>query len=144
MSTRSAPPRARESHGRELTTTAEAAILYRTAQQHHRDRSQLIRVLQLAVRADPAFAVAASDLAALDGRLPTPPTRPLRLWERHHIEVVTEAAGNNPRRAADLLRDHLSVVACDPIATAIVLGAPGHEPLDDILDHLANCHHPPK
>jgi hypothetical protein len=56
----------------------------------------------------------------------------LRAWERHHIEVVGAAASGQPRRAVDLLRDHLSADGCDPIATTIVLGAAREEPLDDL------------
>jgi hypothetical protein len=142
MPTQSVSPRARESHGRQLTTTAEAAIFYRAAQEHCRDTSHLIRILRLAARADPAFEVAAIDLGALDGRLRAPTAWSLRPWERHHIEVVMAAAGRDARRAVDLLREHLSVVACDPVATAIVVGAAGHEPLDDIFDRLPSCHQP--
>ena len=41
-------------------------------------------------------------------------------WERHHIEVVRTAAAGNIRRAADLLREHLASVGCDPLARRIV------------------------
>jgi DNA-binding GntR family transcriptional regulator len=38
-------------------------------------------------------------------------------WERHHIEVVRTAASGNGKRAADLLREHLAGVGCDPLAS---------------------------
>ncbi len=59
------------------------------------------------------------------------------------MEVVTAAADANARRAVDLLREHLTVVACDPIATVVVLGAGGQERLDDILEKLPGCHPQP-
>ena len=130
----------RESHGRELTATGDAARYYRTAQQHHRDRSRLIAALRLAVEADPTFAVAASDLAALDRGQAASENHPYQSWERHHVEVVGAAADGNARRAVDLLREHLAVVACDPIATAVVLGAASDEVVNDILDRLPACH----
>ena len=41
-------------------------------------------------------------------------------WERHHIEVVRAAAAGNHSRAADLLREHLASLGCDPLALRIV------------------------
>jgi hypothetical protein len=41
-------------------------------------------------------------------------------WERHHIEVGRTAAAGNDKRAADLLREHLAGVGCDPLAFRIV------------------------
>jgi hypothetical protein len=140
---RSTPPRPKEDHGRELTTTPEAARWYRSAQGHYLDQSFLAADLRLAVLADPGFALAAADLAALNGAQPTRATPSLRAWERHHMEVVTAAADANARRAVDLLREHLTVVACDPIATVVVLGAGGQERLDDILEKLPGCHPQP-
>jgi hypothetical protein len=142
MSTNSVPDRSEDSHGRRLTTTAEAARRYRTAQELCRDESRLVEALRGAVGADPGFAVAAADLSALDNGPPATSEPSLQAWERHHVEVVAAAAGRNPRRAVDLLREHLSVVACDPIATAVVLDAAPDEPLDDILDRLPTCHGP--
>ena len=48
-------------------------------------------------------------------------------WERHHIEVVRTAAAGNHRRAADLLREHLAGVGCDPLALRIVTESVGAE-----------------
>lgn len=59
------------------------------------------------------------------------------------MEVVTAAADANARRAVDLLREHLTVVACDPIATVVVLGVGSQERLDDILEKLPSCHPQP-
>jgi hypothetical protein len=89
--------------------------------------------LHLARTADPGFAVAAADLAVLDGTPIPTRRRTLRAWERHHIEVVGATASGHASRAVDLLRDHLSADGCDPIATAIVLAAAGGaEALDDL------------
>jgi hypothetical protein len=129
-----------ESHGRWLTATSDASHYYRTAQERHRDKLPLIAALRLAVEADPTFAVAATDLAALDRGQPAREGHPHQSWERHHVEVVRVAADGNARRALDLLREHLTVVACDPIATAVVLGAATDESVRDILDRLPPCH----
>lgn len=137
------PPRPEECHGRELTTTPEAARRYRNAQGHYLDESLLAADLRLAVLADPAFALGAADLAALSGAQPTRGTPSLRAWERHHLEVVAAAADADARRAVDLLREHLTVVTCDPIATVVVLGAARQERLDDILEKLPSCHPQP-
>ena len=59
------------------------------------------------------------------------------------MEVVTAVADANARRAVDLLREHLTVVSCDPIAIAVVLGAGSQEQLDDILQKLPSCHPQP-
>ena len=40
-------------------------------------------------------------------------------WERHHIQVVASAAAGQATRAADLLREHLASVGCDPLAIRI-------------------------
>ena len=134
----------RESHGLLLTTPPEAAARYRAAQAQSTDRARLVAALRGAVRADPGFVVAAADLSALDSAPPAAlaaPTRaPLRAWERHHVEVVAAAAGRDAPRAVDLLREHLAVVACDPVATVVVVGAAPGEALDDILDRLPACH----
>jgi hypothetical protein len=137
---RRSSPQPRDSHARPLTTTLAAARHYRTAQTHHPDKTRLLAALRRAVRADPRFAVAAADLMALDGHQPTAATPPLHAWERHHVEIVTATIDGNTPRAADLLREHLTVVACDPIATTIVLQVATHEPLTDILQRLPRCH----
>jgi hypothetical protein len=133
-----------ESHGRRLTTTPEAAARYRSAQARSGDRASLVAALRAAVRADPGFVVAAADLAALapgaGDAVAARAATPLRAWERHHVEVVAAAAGRDARRAVDLLREHLAVVTCDPVATAVVVGAAAGEALDDILDRLPGCH----
>ena len=138
------PNPSHESHGRHLTTTPEAAARYRAAQAEFSDRARLVAALRGALRADPGFVVAAADLSALapapDGTGEAPPTAPLRAWERHHVEVVNAAAGRDARRAVDLLREHLSMVACDPVATAVVVDAAPGEALDDILAGLPGCH----
>jgi hypothetical protein len=133
-------PDPRESHGRRLTTTAKAAEHYNSAQTHHRDKSHLRASLRSALQADPAFAVAAADLAALDDAHPDPASGEMRTWERHHVEVVAAAADRDGRRAVDLLREHLCMVGCDPVAVAVVIDRAGDEPLDDILDRLPSCH----
>jgi hypothetical protein len=135
-----------ESHGRHLTTTPEAAASYRAAQAECSDRARLVAALRGAVRADPAFVVAAADLSALSAEpdavtsAGAPAMARLRAWERHHVEVVTAALRRDARHAVDLLREHLSVVSCDPVATAVVVGAAPGEALDDILDGLPSCH----
>jgi hypothetical protein len=41
-------------------------------------------------------------------------------WERHHIEVVRAASSGETERAADLLREHLAGIGCDPLAMRVV------------------------
>ena len=56
-------------------------------------------------------------------------------WERHHIEVVATAAAGQATRAADLLREHLASVGCDPLAIRIVARLqPSTRPGDDFED----------
>jgi hypothetical protein len=132
-----------EDHGRVVTANAAAAAWYRRAQRAA-DPHRAVMALRLAVTADPDFALAAADLAAITG---TPGRRPGRRpmnWERHHVEVVTAAAAGHVARAADLLREHLANVGCDPLAVRITTGL--REPMarDDDLDELASqlpgCH----
>jgi hypothetical protein len=64
-------------------------------------------------------------------------------WERHHIEVVRLAATGNAERAADLLREHLACVGCDPLAYRIAWQSRPVVPADDvedIADQLPGCH----
>ena len=65
-------------------------------------------------------------------------------WERHHIEVVRTAVAGNHSRAADLLREHLASVACDPLALRIVTElrwrAGARDELDDLWGRLPGCH----
>ncbi len=135
--------RAVEDHGRAVTTTVQAAAFYRQAQQAV-DWAQTLAALRQAVHADPAFALALADIDAIT-------QAPSRLisghpmnWERHHIEVVHTAAAGNVSRAADLLREHLASVGCDPLALQIVarLGrrTGGQEELEDIAGERPRCH----
>ena len=65
-------------------------------------------------------------------------------WERHHVEVVRTAVAGNHSRAADLLREHLASVGCDPLALRIVTElrrrAGLRDGLDDLRDRLPGCH----
>jgi hypothetical protein len=140
--TRPDPSAARESHGHPLSTNGDAAHFYRAAQQHHCERLPLVAALRMAMTSDPDFAVAAVDLAALAAVEPAAGPAALHTWERHHIEVVRTAMDGETARAIDLLRDHLSAVGCDPIATTVVLDAARGERLDDLRDELPGCHAP--
>jgi hypothetical protein len=68
-------------------------------------------------------------------------------WERHHIEVVVTAATGNARRAADLLREHLASVGCDPLAfrIAAMLWQPAgtNDDFDNLASQLPGCHTTP-
>jgi hypothetical protein len=146
--TRSAPSAcatgpAVEDHGRAVTANMQAAAFYRQAQRAA-DASDAIRALRHAVTTDPAFGLAIADLHALA-------ERPLGViggrqvnWESHHIEVVLTAAAGNHARAADLLREHLASVGCDPLALRIVTELrwrEGHgDGLDDLRGRLPGCH----
>jgi hypothetical protein len=132
-----------EDHGREVTANTQAAAFYRQAQQAT-EVSEAVTALRHAVTTDPAFGLAIADLDALTE---TPPSvidgRQLN-WERHHIEVVRTAAAGNHSRAADLLREHLARVGCDPLALRIVTDlrrrTGNGDGLDDLRDHLPRCH----
>jgi hypothetical protein len=120
---RGAPPAAEgpavEDHGRVVTATAQAAAFYRQAQQAA-DWSQVVAALRHSVDADPAFGLAVADLDAITQEVPSLTSGQQMNWERHHTEVVRTAAAGNLSRAADLLRDHLASVGCDPLALRIV------------------------
>jgi hypothetical protein len=138
--TRAGP--AREDHGRVVTANRPAAAWYREAQRAE-DSQRVIVALRLAVAADPAFELALADLGAITGTLTMGPRRGQMNWERHHIEVVRLAATGNALRAADLLREHLACVGCDPLAYRIA--APFRQAVpaddwDDIADQLPRCH----
>ncbi len=126
-----------------VTANAAAAAWYRRAQRAA-DPHRAAMALRLAVSADPGFALAAADLAAITGTAGRHPGRRPMNWERHHIEVVTAAAAGQLTRAADLLREHLANVGCDPLAVRITTGL--REPMarDDDLNELASqlpgCH----
>jgi hypothetical protein len=123
-----------EDHGRVVTANPRAAAWYRRAQRaasSHRAAA----ALRLALRADPGFALAAADLAALTGTPGQQPAGRAMNWERHHIEVVATAAAGQPVRAADLLREHLASVGCDPLAIRITARLqPPSRPRDDFED----------
>jgi hypothetical protein len=68
-------------------------------------------------------------------------------WERHHIEVVATAAAGQATRAADLLREHLASVGCDPLAMRITArlqppAGPGDD-FEDLAGQLPGCHATP-
>jgi hypothetical protein len=134
--------RAREDHGRAVTANRPAAAWYRQAQRAM-DRHRAVVALRLAVAADPAFEVALADLAAITGTRVLGPGRGQMNWERHHIEVVRLAATGNVIRAADLLREHLACVGCDPLAFRIAAQFRETVPAEgfgDIADRLPRCH----
>ena len=133
---------AEEGHGRQLTATPEAARLYRVAQDCHGNLPVLAATLRQAVVADPGFEVAAADLAALDGGPYRRQRPPHYSWERHHVEVVLSARCGDQRRTYDLLREHLAVVGCDPVALAVVVALAQEQAPDDLMDMLRGCHHP--
>ena len=131
-----------EAHGRALSTTADAARSYRRAQAAApRPEDDLRRALL----GDPFFAVARADLAALtDSPLAHLDTAALHPWERRHVEIVTAARTGHVHRAADLLRDHLADVGCDPLALAAVRRRAQSRPccvdLDDLVESSPDCH----
>ena len=132
-----------EDHGRVVTANGQAAAFYRQAQQAV-DWPHTVTALRLAVTADPTFGLAAADLDAITENPNTPISGRQMSWERHHIEVVRTAAAGNHSRAADLLREHLAGVGCDPLALRIVTELRWREGyrdgLDDLRDHLPGCH----
>ncbi len=132
-----------EDHGRAVTASIQAAAFYRQAQQAA-DASEAITALRNAVTTDPAFGLAIADLESLTERPPGVIGGRQMNWERHHIEVVRTAAAGNHRRAADLLREHLAGVGCDPLALRIVTELRwrgGHrDGLDDLRGRLPGCH----
>ena len=102
-----------------VTANIQAAAFYRQAQQAV-DSPDTVTALRHAVTADPAFGLAVADLDAITEAPPSPISGRQMNWERHHIEVVRTAAAGNLSRAADLLREHLASVGCDPLALRIV------------------------
>ena len=132
-----------EDHGRVVTATIEAATFYRLAQRAV-DPPGTIRALRLAIQADPGFGLAIADLDAISETRPSPIMGRQMNWERHHIEVVRTAAAGNFSRAADLLREQLASVGCDPLALRIVtdlrrrVGNPGG--IEDLTSRLPDCH----
>ena len=138
-----APGPAVEDHGRAVTASSRAATWYRQAQRAI-DRRRATAALRLAVEADPAFALALADLDAMTGTSSQRHTRRQMNWERHHIEVVRTAGSGNAKRAADLLREHLAGVGCDPLAFRIVAQMRQPAGMDDDFENLAgqlpDCH----
>ena len=126
-----------------VTTHPQAAAWYRRAQRAADPRRAAL-ALRLAVAADPDFALAAADLAAITGTPGRYPGRRPMNWERHHIEVVTAAAAGHVTRASDLLREHLASVGCDPLAVRITARLEEPVARDDDLENLASqlpgCH----
>ena len=138
-----APGAAVEDHGRAVTASLRAATWYRQAQRAV-DRRRAIAALRLAVEADPAFELALADLDAITGTSGQRHSRGQMNWERHHIEIVRTAASGNGKRAADLLREHLAAVGCDPLAFRIVAQMQQPAKMDDDFENLArqlpDCH----
>jgi hypothetical protein len=121
-----------DDHGRPLTTTPEASAWYRRAQQSA-DLHATKWALEKALECEPGFAIASADLSVLVGAGPGLTAVGTQAWERHHIEIVRSVQAGDRRRAVALLADHLSTLACDPIATRIV--AP-----DEGSCRLSQCH----
>jgi hypothetical protein len=132
-----------EDHGRAVTASLQAAAWYRQAQRAV-DCRRAATALRLAVEADPAFELALADLDAITGTSGQRPSLGQMNWERHHIEIVRTAASGNGQRAADLLREHLAGVGCDPLAFRIVAQLRQPAGMDDDLENLAgqlpDCH----
>jgi hypothetical protein len=132
-----------EDHGRAVTASSRAAAYYRQAQRAI-DRRRAITALRLAVEADPAFELALADLDAITGTCGQRRSRGQMNWERHHIEVVRTAASGDDKRAADLLREHLAGVGCDPLAFRIVAqmrqSAGTDDGFEDLIAQLPDCH----
>jgi hypothetical protein len=133
-------------HGRVVTAKRRAAARYRQAQRAA-DSRLATTALRLAVHADPAFGLAVADLDAITGTASQGPSHQQMNWERHHIEVVHAAATGNARRAADLLREHLASVGCDPLAfrIAAMLRQPTgkNDDFENLASHLPGCHATP-
>ena len=129
-----------------VTASPAAAAWYRRAQRAA-DPCLAAMALRLAVTADPDFALAYADLAAITGTRSRQTGRRPMNWERHHIEVVTAAAAGHVTRASDLLREHLADVGCDPLAVRITTRPRKPAARDDDLENLAaqlpGCHATP-
>jgi len=132
-----------EDHGRAVTASPLAATWYRQAQRAI-DRRRATTALRLAVEADPAFELALADLDAISGTSGQRHSRGQMNWERHHIEIVRTVTSGNAKRAADLLREHLAGVGCDPLAFRIVAQMRQPTGMNDDFENLAGqlpgCH----
>jgi hypothetical protein len=133
-------------HGRAVTANQQAAGWYRQAQRAA-DSAAAATALRLAVNDDPDFGLAVADLGAITRTASQGPSRQQMNWERHHIEVVATAASGNARRAADLLREHLASVGCDPLACRIaaMLRQPAGQngDFENLASQLPCCHATP-
>jgi hypothetical protein len=132
-------------HGRVVTANQRAAARYRQAQRAA-DSRLAATALRLAVNADPAFGLAVADLHAITGTAHQIPSHRQMNWERHHIEVVCAAAAGNAKRAADLFREHLASVGCDPLAFRIAAmhQQPGEKnDFENLASQLPGCHTTP-
>jgi hypothetical protein len=131
-----------EVHGRPVTATRRAAAWYRHAQRAI-DSRQATAALRLAISADAGFGLAAADLGAITGTPANDPARWPMTWERHHIEVARTAAAGNAGRTADLLREHLASVGCDPLAFRLVAWlrqSMKDDDFEDLAGQLPGCH----
>ena len=119
-------------------------LLHTAEAQRANDRCRATIELRRAIEADPAFELARADLEAITGTSRKGHGRGQMNWERHHIEVVRTAASGDGKRAADLLREHLAGVGCDPLAFRIVAQVRQLSDVDDDLDNLERqlpgCH----
>ena len=133
-------------HGRAVTANRRAAGWYRQAQRAA-NPAAAATALRLAVHADAAFGLAVADLGAITGTASHGPGHHQMNWERHHVEVVRTAAAGNARRAADLLREHVASVGCDPLAfriAAMLLQSAGtSDDLENLASQLPGCHTTP-
>lgn len=133
-------PLAVDDHGRRLSTTPEAAAHYRAAQRAAPRIGLVRRALGEAIGTDPRFALARAALAALGPDGAGRPDRPATSWERRHLDVVDAVRAARPRRAADLLREHLLDVGCDPLACLVVVHALDGDEIDDLVANAPGCH----
>jgi hypothetical protein len=133
-------------HGRAVTANRRAAARYRQAQRAA-DSRLATTALRLAVHADPAFGLAVADLDAMTGTASQGPSHQQMNWERHHIEVVRAVATGDARRAADLLREHLASIGCDPLVfriTAMLRPPAGkNDDFENLASQLPGCHTTP-
>ena len=132
-----------EDHGRAITTNIQAAAFYRQAQRAADTSRTVTAPGTRSAPIPPSSSLSPISMPSLETPLSAIGGRPMN-WERHHIEVVRTAASGNLGRSADLLREHLASVGCDPVALRIVTelrrraGRPGG--LDDLTGHLPACH----
>jgi len=135
-----------EDHGRAVSANLEAAAWYRRAQRA-RDRDEATRALHRAVVADRGFGLAIADLNALTGIATEVPRRQQMNWERHHVEIIRTATAGDTKRAADLFREHLAGVGCDPLALRIIVSLRQPNGRDDGFQELEvpfpGCHPSP-